>query len=178
MCEARRVTSMEPAVPPVPVALREPTHQVSPRAVTYWRLVAGITTAVVWVVLGLVVLLWSDRPWWFTVPALVVALLLLAWTLVMPSFRFRVHRWEVTDDAVHTRSGWLTVEERIAPLSRVQTVDSTQGPIMRMFSLRSLTVTTASAAGPLTIDCLDAELARRLVADLTAITAATQDDAT
>lgn len=172
------MTSTEPAVPPVPVALREPTRQVSPRAVTYWRLVAGITTAVVWIVLAVVAFFWSDRPWWFTVPALVVALLLLAWTLVMPSFRYRVHRWEVTDDAVHTRSGWLTVEERIAPLSRVQTVDSTQGPLMRAFRLRSLTVTTASAAGPLTIDCLDADLAQRLVADLTAITAATQDDAT
>ncbi|HEY1134699.1 MAG TPA: PH domain-containing protein [Nocardioides sp.] len=165
-------------VQPVPVALREPAHQVSPRAVPYWRVSAGITAAVVTVPLVVVAIVWSDRPWWFLVPAGVVVALLLGWTAVMPSVRYRIHRWEVTDDAIHTRSGWLTVDERVAPLSRVQTVDSSQGPLQRAFGLRSLTVTTASAAGPITIECLDVGTAQQLVADLTAITGASQDDAT
>ncbi|GAB3075703.1 PH domain-containing protein [Nocardioides zeae] len=165
-------------VQPVPVALREPAHQVSPRAVTYWRVGAGITASVVTVPLVVVALVWPDRPWWYLVPAALVVLLLLGWTAIMPSFRYRVHRWELTDDAVHTRSGWLSIDERIAPLSRVQTVDSSQGPLQRAFGLRSLTVTTASAAGPITIACLDVGTAQHLVADLTAITGASQDDAT
>ena len=33
-----------------PVALREPAHQVSPRAVTYWRVSALIGAVVEWVV--------------------------------------------------------------------------------------------------------------------------------
>jgi membrane protein YdbS with pleckstrin-like domain len=49
---------------------------------------------------------------------------------------------------------------------------------MRLFGLASITVTTASAAGPITIDCLDADVARQVVARLTAITAATEGDAT
>ena len=98
--------------------------------------------------------------------------------LVMPRIRFRVHRWEVTDTAVHTRAGWIGRESRIAPISRVQTVDSRQGALMRLFGLSSITVTTASAAGPITVDCLDADTARQVVARLTAITAATEDDAT
>ncbi len=96
----------------------------------------------------------------------------------MPRIRFRVHRWEVTETAVHTREGWIGRESRIAPISRVQTVDSRQGALMRMFGLASITVTTASAAGPITISCLDDDIARRVVAQLTAITAATQGDAT
>ena len=60
----------------------------------------------------------------------------------------------------------------------VQTVDSRQGAVMRMFGLASITVTTASAAGPITIDCLDDAVAREVVARLTAITAATEGDAT
>lgn len=96
----------------------------------------------------------------------------------MPSIRFRVHRWEVTPTAIHTRAGWLTRETRIAPLSRVQTVDSRQGALMRLFKLASLTVTTASAAGPITVDGLDQEEARRVVAELTEITGRTEGDAT
>ena len=49
---------------------------------------------------------------------------------------------------------------------------------MRMFGLASITVTTASAAGPITVDCLDVDTARHVVARLTAITAASEDDAT
>ena len=78
----------------------------------------------------------------------VVVGLSAAYAVVMPSLRYRIHRWEVTSDAIFTRSGWLSREQRIAPLNRVQTVDSHQGALMRLFGLSSITVTTASAAGP------------------------------
>ena len=60
----------------------------------------------------------------------------------------------------------------------MQTVDSAQGPLMRPFGLMSITVTTASAAGPITIDCLDAPTARAVVAELTEITGRSAGDAT
>ncbi|EON25073.1 membrane-flanked domain-containing protein [Nocardioides sp. CF8] len=165
--------------------LREPAHQVSPRAVTYWRVSALIGAVVEWIIaislFAFAVPAVSEgpgRPWW-AVPALVLALVLpLAHVAVMPQLRFRIHRWEITPTAIHTRAGWLRIDSRIAPLSRVQTVDSTQGALMRMFRLASLTVTTASAAGPITIDCLDRDVARRLVHELTEITGASEGDAT
>jgi membrane protein YdbS with pleckstrin-like domain len=109
---------------------------------------------------------------------LAAALAAVAHVVLMPRIRFRVHRWEVTDDVVHTREGWIGRESRIAPINRVQTVDSHQGALMRLFGLASITVTTASAAGPITISCLDDETARQVVARLTAITAASEGDAT
>ena len=78
-----------------------------------------------------------------------------------------MHRWEVTDTAVYTQTGWWTRERRIAPLSRIQTVDYSEGALERVFSLASVTVTTASAAGALRIAALDKQLARRLAEELT-----------
>jgi membrane protein YdbS with pleckstrin-like domain len=92
--------------------------------------------------------------------------------------RYAVHRWEVTQTAVFTRSGWLSREQRIAPLSRVQTVDSQRSALQRAFKLASITVTTASAAGPITIDCLDSDVADRVVTELTEITGRIEGDAT
>ena len=162
--------------------LREPAHQVSPRAVTYWRVGAAIG-AVIWI--GLLVaayvampLVMDDRPWWATTLLVLLVVVEVAYVAAMPTVRFRVHRWEVTETAIHTRSGWLSRETRIAPLSRVQTVDSQQGILMRAFRLSTLVVTTASAAGPLTIVGLDQDEARRVVADLVAITGASEGDAT
>lgn len=164
--------------PPGDPVLREPRHRVSARAVTMWRLSATLGTLPL--VAGGVVAwaLVSDQQWWATVLLALLVIALSGYVVLMPSIRFRVHRWEVTHTAIHTRAGWLTRETRIAPLSRVQTVDSRQGALMRLFKLASLTVTTASAAGPITVDGLDQEEARRVVAELTEITGRTEGDAT
>lgn len=158
--------------------LRAPAHQVSPRAIAFWTVSALIGDALL--VLGAVVtwLVVPGAPGWVGLVVLLLAALAVAHVALMPRIRFRVHRWEVTDTAVHTREGWIGRQSRIAPISRVQTVDSRQGALMRVFGLASITVTTASAAGPITVDCLDAQTAREVVARLTAITSATEGDAT
>lgn len=175
MCHARPMTS--PAEP-APAALRTPAHRVSPRARGYWRTSALLGAVMGWIALGVGYAVLPQRDWWATTLLVVLVALSLVHAAVMPEIRFRIHRWEVTPTAVHTRSGWITREERIAPLSRVQTVDSEQGALMRLFRLASLTVTTASAAGPVTIACLDRDVAARVVAELTEITGATEGDAT
>ena len=102
----------------------------------------------------------------------------LAYVLVVPHLLYRIHRWEITDEAVYTLSGWLVREWRIAPISRVQTVDTQHGPLQQLLKLASVTVTTASAKGPVTIRGLAAEHAAELARVLTATTQATPGDAT
>ena len=96
----------------------------------------------------------------------------------MPQLLYRIHRWEITDEAVYTLSGWLVREWRIAPISRVQTVDTQHGPLQQLLKLASVTVTTASAKGPVTIRGLAEEHAAELARVLTATTQATPGDAT
>ena len=158
--------------------LRAPLNQVSPRAVPYWTISALVGDEVLLAACVAARLLVPGVPGWTTWLLVVLAVLAVVHAVVMPRIRYDVHRWEVTPIAVHTRSGWIGRETRIAPISRVQTVDSRQGALMRAFGLASLTVTTASAAGPITIDCLDADTARELVAQLTAVTATSEGDAT
>lgn len=158
--------------------LREPAHRVSPRAVGYWRLTAAVGALVTWAALTGALVLWPDRPGWAVGLGVVLALAAAVRPVLMPGLRYRVHRWEVTPTAVHTRSGWIAREQRIAPISRVQTVDSVQSGLMRLFGLRSITVTTASSAGPLLVECLAEDVADRVVAELTRITGEAAGDAT
>ncbi len=157
-------------------ALRDPAHQVSAKAPMLWAVGAGVRCAIVLIALVVVQIMdWWDVPWWLW-PLLVVAS--IAYVVAMPRVRYRIHRWESTDTAVYTQTGWLSRERRIAPMSRVQTVDFEQGPIDRLLGLASVTVTTASAAGPLTISAIDKPVADRLVDDLTRRTEAEAGDAT
>jgi len=105
-------------------------------------------------------------------------LITLGYAILVPPLLYRIHRWEVTPEAVYTLSGWLVREWRIAPISRVQTVDTEHGPLQQMLKLATVTVTTASARGPVKISGLEAHAAAELARTLTETTQATPGDAT
>ncbi|MBU2073403.1 MAG: PH domain-containing protein [Actinobacteria bacterium] len=142
-----------------------------------WQLAAGtevlVLTAAL-VITGVVLDLYALR-WWM--PVLLAAYAVVR-VVVVPVWRFRVHRWEVTPQAAYTQTGWWSRERRLAPMSRIQTVDWDQGPLERLLGLANVTITTASAAGALSIGGLDQATAESLVAELTAKAEAAGGDAT
>lgn len=166
--------SAEPSSP----FLRPPRHLVSPVAVWYWTARAAIG----WLVALVAELVWlladPSGAGWHVAGLVVTALLATAHLIVMPRWRYRVHRWEVTPVALYTQAGWFHQERRIAPLSRIQTVDSERGPMEQLFGLVKVTANTASAAGPLRISGLDRTTAQGLVDELTTIAQQTPGDAT
>jgi membrane protein YdbS with pleckstrin-like domain len=85
---------------------------------------------------------------------------------IRPWFRFRVHRWEVTPDAVYTLTGWLTRTWTLVPISRIQTVDVTRGVLQQLFGLATVAVLTASSQGTVRIWHLEADVAQRVADDL------------
>jgi membrane protein YdbS with pleckstrin-like domain len=156
----------------------DPAYPPSRRAPLRWA-VGGVIPWLVFAA-GQVVWLEIDRrmPGLHVLLAVVTVLGAVVAALVVPVWRFRVHRWELGPQAVYTRTGWLIQERRIAPISRVQTVDTYRGPLDRLFGLANVTVTTASSAGSVHIVALDVDVADHLVAQLTDIAALEVQDAT
>lgn len=177
-------------------APRSPRHRVHPRALRWWTVRALLVVMVVLVpqVVALMVLdsggldlaglglgglglgvLGSGAP----VASISVTVLVgAAYVVVMPRWRYRIHRWEADEHAVYALAGWLTLEWRVAPISRIQTIDTQRSALQRLFRLATVTVTTASAAGPVRIEGLDADAAAQLAHRLTEITATAAGDAT
>lgn len=150
----------------------------SPKAIWYWAVRAGIG----WLVVLVAQIVWlavsHHVSGWQQVGLVATVVIAAVHLTIMPQWRYRVHRWEATAVAVYTQSGWFHQERRIAPLSRIQTVDSERGPIEQLFGLANVTANTASAAGPLRISGLDLETAQRLVDELTYQTQLSPGDAT
>ncbi|MBF6079094.1 PH domain-containing protein [Nocardia beijingensis] len=158
--------------------MADPAWRPSPKAKLLWTTQAAIA----WVIPFAALLVWAvldsaHRGWQlgFFLVALVPAAVNIG---VAPWWRYAVHRWEVTDEAVYTRVGWLNQESRVAPISRVQTVDTERGPLERLLGLATVTVTTASSAGAVQISALDLPVAEETVARLTRIAAQHRGDAT
>lgn len=164
------------------VTLVDPANPPSRKAPLVWALAA----AVPWTVLAVAQVVWfvvGRGPGWAHAAAAAVTVAgVLTFVVVAPLWRYRVHRWDVSvsgpTPAVFTRTGWLVQERRIAPISRVQTVDVHRGPLDRIFGLANVTVTTASSAGAVRIVALDSDVADRIVAQLTDVAAIGDRDAT
>lgn len=157
--------------------LREPSERVSRRARVMWSVAAAAQAAGVVAALALAgpVAGWVPVPWW---AFLVLAVFAAAYVVVVPGWRYLVHRWEATDSAVYTQTGWWIRERRIAPMSRIQTVDLAEGALARLFGLATVRVTTASAAGALEIAGLDRSRAAALADQLAARADTVPGDAT
>jgi uncharacterized protein len=158
--------------------LRPPRNPVDRRAVGWWTTNLLLLFAAPIAVLVLLGLLIAPARFWLLLPAAVLGAVGLVAVLALPRWWFRVHRWEVTDTAVYTRTGFFWQEWRVAPLSRIQTVDTRRGPLEQRFGLATVVVTTASAKGAVTIPALDHATAADLAEQLTATTQATPGDAT
>ena len=171
--DRRNVTDADDAI-----SLRPPRNRIERRAVIWWALQA--LALAVPVLAGLVVayVLWEPARPWLVAPFAIAVLLAVVGLVVEPWWRFRVHRWETTDQAVYALTGWLVLEWRVAPLSRIQTVDAVRGPLEQVLGLATLRVTTASSKGAIAIGGLDHRVAAAEAERLTHLTEATPGDAT
>jgi membrane protein YdbS with pleckstrin-like domain len=170
--------AMSPASSPV----REPAWSLSRSAIWLWvtqgllgALVLGVAATVFTLVVPdeggpLPVLQWA-------VPVLVAVYAVVA-IGIRPLFRYRVHRWEVTGEAVYTLTGWLTRTWTLVPIARIQTVDVTRGVLQQLFGLASVAVLTASSQGTVRVPDLELGLAQRMAEDLARRAEAVRDEAT
>jgi uncharacterized protein len=169
--------------PGLGLPLRAPAHRVDPAARWLWAAEGALVTVVAAaIVVALGIVLPDDVPGWVDVLLAVLRWLLLPLgviaVVVEPLWRYRVHRWEVTEDAVYTLEGWLTRTWRIVPVSRIQTVDTTRGPLQQLLGLTSIRVRTASHAGSTSIEQLPAPLAAAVAHDLGLRANQVRDEAT
>ena len=162
---------------------RQPQWRVAPSAIGLWTVQETIGALFLLVpAMAASVFVPDGAPRW-----LVVVTDILPWALagffllevvVLPRYKYAVHRWEVTTDGVYTLTGWLSRTWVLVPISRIQTVDVTRGPLQRMFGLASVSVRTASAQGSVEIQQLDAYTAAQVADDLSKRANLYDDDAT
>ena len=151
--------------------LRAPANQLDSRMRTYWlveSLMATAAAAVIAVIASVVTALAgaSTAAWIVAAVGAVVVVALLSSALVTPRLDYEHYRYEVTELGLYVARGWLWRRWQIVPHARVQTVDTTAGPLLRAFGLVAIAVTTASAAGSTSIPGLRPGIADALVEEL------------
>ena len=149
--------------------LPDPANRIAKAAVWYWAVRYGFYLVVAVIVIGiptaLVPISHASRVTTFTVMA-GLAVLAVAVVVGIPVWRYRVHRWEVTEGFIVTRSGAIFRDWRIVPLHRVQTVEVSQSIVERIFGVARLVIRTASYAGSTEVPGLNGDVARGIAGEL------------
>ena len=130
---------------------RDAIERLDARVVAYW-LVTGILSLVMLGMIGFGLLFGFGEGLGEAAGALwivgfIVFGLLLAWALVSPSLAYARWRFLITSELLLARYGIIFHEEKTIPISRLQHVDLTRGPVERMFGLATLVVFTAGTEG-------------------------------
>jgi uncharacterized protein len=120
-----------------------PPSRLSPRVVKVWRLGALITTAAV-TVAALVVLLAFEQSLLLAFP---VTLAGIAEALLVPERRWRAWSYHVGEVDVRLTRGVLWRSTSVVLHSRIQHVDTSQGPLERAYGLARVVVYTAGSVG-------------------------------
>jgi membrane protein YdbS with pleckstrin-like domain len=173
------MAGMTAAPPPV----REPAWPLSRSAIGLWVTEGAINSVVLGIAAGVfAAFVPADAPAPFPLLRWLVPIAVVIYAVVAvgirPWIRFRVHRWEVTGEAVYTLTGWLTRTWTLVPISRIQTVDVTRGVLQQLFGLSTVAVLTASSQGTVQVWHLEADVAQQVADDLAHRAEQVRDQAT
>ena len=111
---------------------------------------------------------WWDLPFFIGFILLGLSILLAVMhILIIPTIRMIYWGYEITDDELDIQHGLIVIKRSLVPMVRIQHVDTEHGPIMRLFNLATLSVSTAGTVHKIpALQQETAEALRRQIAHL------------
>lgn len=159
------------------MTISEPQKRISERALTVWKISAGLHSLVVWIIAGGLITLTVlfDWPYWIIGAAVVVAALYSYLLIVLlPTLRWKRWRYEVREQEIELQYGVFIIKKTLIPMIRVQHVDTQQGPLLRKYRLSTVTVSTAATVHE--IPALDMEEAEGLRTSISRLARVADED--
>ena len=93
---------------------------------------------------------------------------------ILPGLSWKRWRYSITENEIDLLRGVFVKKETLIPLSRVQHVDTRQGPILRWYNLASVTISTAATTHE--IPGLDEVIADRVRKEISQYARLAEDD--
>ena len=71
--------------------------------------------------------------------------LILGFTLIMPALRYKLYAWGYDDKRIIVKQGVIFKRRVVIPVCQIQDLHRTQGPLMMVFNLSGVTISTAGS---------------------------------
>jgi len=132
--------------------LNEPIHPIAQDAIKVWRISNTISQIIIILVgLGLIVSsIYFDWYRWIQITLIIllaVDMLMSIWDIfIEPTLLQKYWRYDVNSEYVQMKHGIFKVKHIIAPMTKVQYVNTEQGPILRKYNLYTVEIGTMSSS--------------------------------
>lgn len=149
---------------------REPANSLNKRALTAWRISWSISMGILLLIsiAVLIVIFIFDFPKWIGYSLMAVDIVLsIFYIAIYPKLQWKKWKYEVHEAEVDIQHGVFIVKRTLVPMVRVQHVDTQQGPLLRRFRLKSVTISTAATMHEIpALDEEEADLLRDRISSL------------
>ena len=125
----------------------EPTQRLSKQSITIWRIqrsLEGIILVLLPIIYGVVMQYVEWPVWILTVLLVILFLYCIAFILIWPPIQWRRFRYQVLEQEIDIVQGVLIVRRTLVPMTRIQHVETEQGPILRRYKMASVEIQTAA----------------------------------
>ena len=145
--------------------LEPPQKRLSKDAVKVWLIREMIGNIIGLIVLGGLFYLdyyfaWKDWIDWILIVITGLALIGAIWGFIHPFLLYKNWRYDADEEFLHLKSGAINEKHQLVPMTKIQAVETEQGPILRKYRLRSVSVQTMGSSH--TIPALPQEVAIEL----------------
>lgn len=132
--------------------IKEPEQRISPAAIKVWRIRAGVLDGFIFIALGVLLYLNHRFDWaeWLDIIFYILLVLAVIYAvyniLIRPIYLQRTWRYEIDEEHIQLKHGALRQSHLIVPMTKVQYVETNQGPLLRKYKLRTITIGTMASS--------------------------------
>lgn len=129
----------------------EPQRRLSKDAVKVWLLSETIGNVIGFAILGglfYLDFLFSWKVWigWILLGITVISLVGAIWSWISPFLLYKNWRYDVDEEFLQLKSGALIEVHQLVPMTKIQSVTTKQGPLLRKYGLCSVSIETIGSS--------------------------------
>lgn len=144
--------------------MKEPSfHKLTPRSIRVWQWSNSFRSLFLFALPATYAIIFGHDGFHQWIVISLVLLVFLSWLLSifwMPYLSWKNWRYAIDENEIDLKRGVIFKTRTLIPLSRVQHVDTRQGPLLGSYNLASVTISTAATTHE--IPALDSVIADRV----------------
>lgn len=145
--------------------INKPKQRLARDAVKVWLISDTISNIIMIIILGVFFYLQSYYGWYEWVRSILFLITILVivgtvWSFIKPFLLYKNWRYDVNEEFLQLKFGALNEERRLVPMTKIQSVATRQGPLLRRYGLYTITIDTMGTTH--TIPALSEEVGLKL----------------
>lgn len=129
-----------------------PQGRLSKDAVKVWIVKETISSLIVLMILGVLLYFdysyaWKEWIGWIIIVLTIISVLFSIWSIfIEPFLLYKNWRYDVNAEFLQLKSGAINEVHQLVPMTKIQSVETNQGPFLRKYGLYSISVKTMGSS--------------------------------